>query len=66
MDPAAAMPASAAQIALRERIERKKKKVVAAHNGNSTVFTLNFSAWKLKKGTKVSNARPKMRFSISR
>ena len=40
--------------------------MVAAHSGISTVFTLNFSAWKLKNGTSVSSARPKTRFSMSR
>ena len=34
--------------------------------GSSTVFTLNFSAWKLKNGTSVRSATATTRFSGSR
>ena len=46
--------------------ERRNHNVVTAHNGISTVLTLNFSAWKLKNGMNVSSAKPTTRFSRSR
>ena len=51
---------------LRVWYERKNQNVVAAQAGMSTVFTLNFKAWKLKNGMSMSSANPTTRFSISR
>jgi hypothetical protein len=40
--------------------------VVTAQSGISTLFWLNFNAWKLKNGTSVSKASPMTRFWPSR
>ncbi len=63
---AAPSPASAASSTRRVANERRNHRVVAAHSGSSTVFTLNLSPWKLKNGTSVSSASPSTRFSPSR
>src|SRR5438552_1809546 len=66
MAAAAAAPASAAHSALRVSNERTKNQVQSAHSGISTVLALYLSAWKLKKGMKVSSSSPATRFSPSR